>query len=133
PSPRVILEPTTERPRRVQRPDFQHLADEHGLALAGAFTNAKCFVDGGQLHMRLLAAIIEEVDPADHPHDGTGPYVRRAPGEWRWPLAGQYTRQLSAKHLVLPSEMRLAKSVRQADDGIVGWLGRGGDRGFLDG
>src|SRR5262249_1790234 len=42
----------------------------------------------------------------------------------------QRRRQLPAKHLVFVGQMGLAKSVRQAHDGVVGRLGGFGDRRF---
>ena len=49
------------------------------LSLPGAFADAKRLVDGGQFHVRLLAAVTEEVHPADHSQDRRRPRLPACP------------------------------------------------------
>ena len=55
----------------IKLPDLQHRANQLRLALTCTFTNAKYFVDGGELHVRSLAVVVEEIYAANRADDAT--------------------------------------------------------------
>jgi len=117
-----------ERPVGVKSANLEHVPDCLRLALAGAFGNAERLVDGGQFQVELLAAVVEEVHPADHPEDGAGPDLGFATEQGRRAFAGEDGGQSPAHHLVLVVQTGLAELIRQGDDGVVAGanLGREG-------
>src|SRR5262249_5794268 len=102
------------------------------FALGGAFPDAEGFVDSRQLHMRLLAAVVEVIYPADDPYDSAGPQFRLSSYKRGWPLPRKNASQFTAEHLVFVGEADLAESIGEPDDGVIGRLGPSGDGGLLD-
>src|SRR5207245_2264891 len=59
-------------------------------------TDAETGVDVPQAHVRRLALVVQEIDPADGAHDAAGPAVGAAVQQGRGALAGQLLGQLAA-------------------------------------
>ncbi len=78
----IVVHTAGQSPVVIELADLQHLANQLGLALPGTFTNAERFVDGGEFHVRGLAAVVEEINPANRTYYATGPCVRFAADQW---------------------------------------------------
>src|SRR4051794_15622027 len=105
PGRRTLLDAPAQHPAEVELANLEQVTDGLRLALAGAFGHAERLVDGGQLQVRGLAAVVEEVDPADDPHDGAGPHFRLAPDQRRGAFPGQRRCQPPTQRLVLGVQM----------------------------
>src|SRR5208337_2918643 len=90
--------------------------DGFRFALAGAFAHPESLVDGGQLHVRLSAAVVEKVDPANRADDPTGPGLRLAAEQGGRALAGQLFSQTTAEDGILFVELLPAELVRHCDN-----------------
>ena len=88
----VVVHLAGQRPMVIKLFDLQHRANQLRLALSRTFANAECLVDGGELHVRCLAAVIEEIHPSNRADDATSPCVRLAADQWRRTFPGQLFR-----------------------------------------
>ena len=92
------------------------VADGLRFALAGAFADPERLVDGRQLHVRLVTAVVEKVDPANRADDPTGPGLRLAAEQGGWALAGQLFSQTATEDGILFVELLPAELVRHCDN-----------------
>lgn len=115
-------------PFRVPWPDLEHLADQHGLALARTFADDKRLVNGRQFHVGLLAGVVKEVHPTDCADDAASPGVWLAAQKWRGTLATQLLGESSAQTTVLLVQVLFAERLHETGDfldGLIfGWIDR---------
>ena len=76
----------------------------------------RVLVDGGQLHVGLLALVVQKVHPANRAHDAAGPGVWLAAGQWRRSLARQFLGQTAAESGVFFVQVILAERIDQTDN-----------------
>ena len=56
----------------------EHCPNRLQLGGPGTFRNAERFVNGRKRHVRCLARVVKEIDPADGSHDSRGPGLQLA-------------------------------------------------------
>src|SRR5271165_4044926 len=116
PGDRVRVHPAGQCPMRIELPNLEHGADGLRFALAGAFADPERLVDGRQLHVRLSAAVVEKVDPANRADDPTGPGLRLATKQGGRAFAGQLLSQTATQNGILFVELLPAELVRHCDN-----------------
>ena len=101
---------------RIELTNLEHGADGLRFALTGTFADPERLVDGRQLHVRLVTAVVEKVDPANRADNPTGPGLRLAAEQGGWTLAGQLFSQTTAEEGILFVELLPAELVRHCDN-----------------
>ena len=113
---RVRVHPAGQRPMMIELPNLEHGADGFRFALAGAFADPERLVDGRQLHVRLVTAVVKKVDPANRADDPTGPGLRLAAEQGGRAFAGQLFSQTATQDGILFVELLPAELVRHCDN-----------------
>ena len=76
----------------------------------------KRLVDGRQLHVRLVTAVVKKVDPTNRADDPTGPGLRLATKQGGRAFAGQLLSQTATQNGILFVELLPAELVRHCDN-----------------
>src|SRR5271166_45267 len=100
----------------IELPNLEHGADGFRFALAGAFADPERLVDGRQLHVRLVTAVVKKVDPTNRADDPTGPGLWLAAEQGGWTLAGQLLSQTATQNGILFVEPLPAELIRHCDN-----------------
>src|SRR5208283_4522997 len=116
PGDRVRVHPAGQCPMMIELPNLEHGADGLRFALAGAFADPERLVDGRQLHVRLVTAVVKKVDPTNRADDPTGPGLRLATKQGGRALAGQLFSQTATEEGILFVELLPAELVRHCDN-----------------
>src|SRR5271157_3599128 len=116
PGDRVRVHLAGQCPMMIELPNLEHGADGLRFALAGAFADPERLVDGRQLHVRLVTAVVKKVDPANRADDPTGPGLRLATKQGGRAFAGQLLSQTATQNGILFVEPLPAELVDHCDN-----------------
>src|SRR5271157_846364 len=116
PDHRAVVHATRQRPMMIELRNLEHGADGFRFALAGAFADPERLVDGRQLHVRLVTAVVKKVDPTNCANDPTRPGLRLATKQGRRAFAGQLLSQTATQNGILFIELLPAELVRHCDN-----------------
>ena len=100
----------------IELPNLEHGADGLRFALAGAFADPERLVDGRQLHVRLVTAVVKKVDPTNRADNPTRPGLLLATKQGGRALAGQLFSQTATQEGILFVELLPAELVRHCDN-----------------
>src|SRR5271157_1620434 len=116
PDHRAVVHATWQRPMMIELPNLEHGADGFRFALAGAFADSERLVDGGQLHVRFVTAVVKKVDPTNRANDPTRPGLRLAAEQGGRAFACQLLSQTATQNGILFVEPLPAELVDHCDN-----------------